>query len=104
MEALLRFLVGRLSISGSQMRYGSQIWLLSTATKARNCPFPVLSCVISSGAAAAAGYIQVASTRALGQLSLGAEGETNDVIWLFSQEAQDPGAGTSPGTPAPTPS
>lgn len=53
------FLVVQLSMSGSQMKYGSQLWPLSIATEARNCPLPVLSGAISSVMAAAAGYMQV---------------------------------------------
>lgn len=65
------FLVVQLSMSGSQMKYESQLWPLSTATEARNCPLPVLSGAISSVTAAAAGYMQGASTRALVRFSLG---------------------------------
>lgn len=53
------FHVVQLSMSGPQMKYGSQLWPLSLATEARNCPLPVLSGAISSVTVAAAGYVQV---------------------------------------------
>lgn len=54
------FLVVQFSLSGPQMKYGSQLWPLSIATGAGTvCPLPVLSGVISSVTAAAAGYMQV---------------------------------------------
>lgn len=56
------------------MRCGSQLWPPSTATEARNCPFPVPSCTVSPViAAAAAGCTQVAPVRTPGRLSLGAD-------------------------------